>query len=119
MAVAEFYDKTGQAIAYLQDDSHIFDWDGTPTAYIRDNAVYSYPGAVIGWLRNGWIWDLNGRAVLFIPQATGGPLKPLRKLKPLKALRKLKPLKGLRQLKPLRPLMKTIWSDRSWRDLRG
>ncbi|MBP1092876.1 4-fold beta flower protein [Bradyrhizobium diazoefficiens] len=117
MALAEFFDRNGNAVCYLHDDSHIFDWDGSPSGYIRNNVIYRYSGQVVGFLHRGWIYDVNGGAIAFSPGASGGPLKPLRKLKPLKALRKLKPLKGIRHATPVRPIFKLKWSDSEWSDL--
>jgi len=106
-----FYDETGAPVAYTEDDEHLYDFNGSPIAYFSGNSVYNYPGKHLGWFENGWIKDSEGNCFLFSESATGGPLKPLKKLKPLKGLKKLKPLKGLRQLKPLKPLSSLNWSS--------
>lgn len=113
----EFYDRSGIATAYLIDETHIYDWNGNPSAYIQDDRVYRYDGKIIGWYSKGFIFDVHGDAVLFSTGAQGGPSKPMRKMKPLKKLRKLRPLKSLRQSAPARPAFSLKWSAIKWQDL--
>lgn len=80
---------------------------------IYEDSIYSFNGRHLGFFENGQIWDHSGKVILFTPQATGGPIKPLRGLKPLKSLKALKPLKSLHCLKPLKPLKSLSWSNHS------
>ncbi|MDA3616341.1 4-fold beta flower protein [Polluticaenibacter yanchengensis] len=105
-----FYDRSGFPSIYTEDDEHLYDFSGNPIAYISENSIYNYRGRHLGWFDNGWIKDSSGNCFLFSEIASGGPLKPLKKLKPLKSLKKLKPIKGLKQLKPLKPLSTLNWS---------
>ena len=106
----DFYDYNGTPIAYTDDETHIFTFSGEPVAYIDGDSVYSFRGSHIGRFDSGLIRDNGGDVVFFTDGASGGPLKPLKKLKPLKGLKKLKPLKGLKVIKPLKPLNSSSWS---------
>lgn len=109
-----FYDQQGTPLIYTEDDEHLYSFNGKPLAYIHGNSIYSYSGNHLGWFENGWIKDSNGYFFLFSEHATGGPLKPLKKLKPLKGLKQLKPLKSLKQLKPIKPITNLNWSSRTF-----
>ena len=111
-----FYDKIGIPRCYTEDLIHIYDYAGTPIAYIYNNKIWKYGGKCIGFLHNNWIIDICGNYIFFSENAIGGPLKPLKRLTPLKGLKKLKPLKALRQLPPLKPLVKLKWSDLNFQD---
>jgi 4-fold beta flower protein len=82
----KFFDRLGRARAYCLDGVHIYLWDGTPAAFLRNDRIHAFDGSFVGWLRNGWIRDRAGE-LLFSPNAIGGPLKPMRQLPPLKELR--------------------------------
>lgn len=106
----DFYDSDGNAIAYSDDGEHIYTFSGRPVAYLHSGSIYSFSGDHLGRFENGLIRDNDGHVAFFSQGSTGGPLKPVRKLKPLKGLKQLKPLKGLRQLRPLKPLNSLSWS---------
>ena len=106
-----FYDKNGDPFCYTEDDSHIYDFDGNPIAYIESESVWNYDGRHLGFMHNGWIIDHSGNYLLFTEQSIGGPQKPFRSLSPLKGLKSLKPLKGLKEFAPLRPQTSQSWSD--------
>lgn len=82
----EFYDYQGQPFSYCEDGETIYPYAGIPIAYIYEDSIYSFNGRHLGFFENGQIWDHSGKVILFTPQATGGPIKPLRGLKPLKSL---------------------------------
>lgn len=109
----DFYDSLGNPVAYTDDGEHIFTFPGQPVAYLNSGSVYSFSGAHLGWLEDGQVRDHGGAVVFFTPEAAGGPLKPLRKLKPVKGLKQLNPLKGIRQFAPLKPLTTLSWSQLS------
>src|SRR5437870_4356594 len=65
-AMETFYDSSGHAVAYIDDDGEsIYLWNGQPVAWVDGDSIYSYSGHYLGWLQNGWVWDLTGRAVFF------------------------------------------------------
>jgi hypothetical protein len=68
----DFIDRTGDAVAYLDDDGEaIYLWDGTPVAFFSGDSIYSYSGKHLGYFTDGWIRGA-GAAVVFIDDATGG-----------------------------------------------
>lgn len=106
----DFYDSAGRPYAYTDDRKTIYNFPGKPVAYISGNSIYSFSGQHLGFFEQGQVWDHHGASILFTPNATGGPLKPVRQLKPLKGLKQLKPPKGLKHLKPLKQLKTFAWS---------
>ena len=55
-----FYNSTGRAVAYTDDNENIFLFNGIPVAYFYGNLVYSYRGVQLGRFENGWIRDKKG-----------------------------------------------------------
>jgi hypothetical protein len=109
--VLTFYDQSGRAVAYLHDDGDsIYLYRGTPVAYLVGDSVYGYSGAYLGWLRNGWIFDRSGGRVFFTKDASGGPIRPVRKVRPIRGVRGVRPVKGIRQVRPIRPVRSLSWS---------
>jgi hypothetical protein len=106
-----FYNCEGRAVAYSDDDCHIYLFNGIPIAYIAEDSVYSFGGAHLGWFKDGWIFDHSGAYFLFTEGAQGGPLKPLMEIAPNKGLKGLLPLKGLKEMKPLPPTISLEWSS--------
>ena len=45
----DFYDRHGNAVAYVDDGEHIYSWDGRPVAFISGEHVYTFSGNFIGW----------------------------------------------------------------------
>jgi hypothetical protein len=117
MAEIELFDRSGQAVAYSPDGEHIHLWDGKPVAFLHEGKVYAFSGRFIGWLDDGWLRDQSGRCVLFTPEATGGPVKPVRKAKSVKGVRVVRPVKGVRAVPPVRPVSSLSWSSNSFEDL--
>lgn len=40
----EFYSKTGEPVAYSEDDEHLYLFSGAPVGYIIEDAVYAFNG---------------------------------------------------------------------------
>ena len=106
-----FYDRYGNPCCYSDDYVHIYSFGGKALGYIQNERVWNYGGCYLGMFRNNWVLDKYGNNLFFTENATGGPLKPLRKLAPLKSLKELRPLKSLRELPPLPPLQTYNWSN--------
>lgn len=106
-----FYDRSGIAIAYSDDDVHIYLISGQACCYLDGAAVFSYSGALMGWFENGWIRDKDGRCVVFSESATGGPPRPTKQAMPEKRDKQLRPPDGKKDPKPLRPIHSNAWSD--------
>ncbi len=109
-----FYDRSGKAVAYTEDDVHIFLYSGYPVGYLYDSSVYSYSGRHLGTLRAGWLRDHAGACVFFTDAVTEGdaPL-PAKHMKPPKLLKKPKPPKGRREAPPPRADNSDEWSQHS------
>lgn len=106
----EFFDKSGRATCYSPDGENLYLWTGEPVGYFDGDRVYSFSGRMMGWIDSGWLYDRQNRPALFSADASGGPMRPLRKMAPLRSMRRMRPMKSLRQLAHLRPLKSLGWS---------
>lgn len=114
MVAMTFYDKTGRAVAYTDDNENIYLFSGQPVAYLYGKLVYKFNGVQLGRFENGWMRDKKGLCAFFTENANyNGPIKPVKQLKPVKNLKYLKPLKGLRHLPVLKALDSLSWSPLS------
>lgn len=111
-----FYDRTGVAVAYTEDGTHIFLFGGQPIAYLDSDAIYSYGGELLGWFENGWVRDKDGRCVAFSEQAVGGPQRPVKKSWPHQSPRQASPVKEHQDPRSLRPIHSNAWSAESAHD---
>lgn len=105
-----FYDKYGNPCCYSDDYVHIYSYDGKPLGYILNNKVWNYNGRYLGQFLNNWVLDKEGYYVFFTENATGGPIKPVRKLAPIKSIKSLRPLKSIRDIPPIPPIPNLGWS---------
>ena len=111
-----FYNQTGKAIAYSEDNETVYLFTGEPAAYFYNEAVYRFNGKHLGWFTNGWIRDLHGQCVFFNEDATGsGPVKPVKNVKPVKSVKHIKPIKGVREVLRVRSVNSLCWSTLSGR----
>lgn len=115
----DFYDSHGRPHAYTDDGETLFTFAGVPIAYISDDSIYSFTGAHIGYFNDGMIRDAHGDVLLFTEKASGGPMKPMKRMKPMKGMKQMKPMKGMKQVKPMRPMESTNWSSCSPEDVFG
>lgn len=112
-----FYDKTGRAIAFLDDDGeHIYLVSGRPVAYLRNDSVYAFSGRYLGWIQNGWLWDRGGKAALCTDASFGGPPRPRKKTFPPGGFKRQRPVKAAREARPSRPARVMQWSGLSGED---
>lgn len=109
----EFHSRTGDACCYLHDGEHVYLWNGKPVGYLVDGKVYSFTGRQLGWFDNGWLYDRLNRPALFSADASGGPVKPVRKVKPVKGVRQVRPVRSVRQVGLVRPVRSLSWSPAS------
>lgn len=86
-------------------------FNGDPVAYIYDSSIYSFKGKHLGWYENGWIYDNDGYAIFFTENASGGLVKPVKKVTPVRCTTKNKPIKNVKQIKPIKPIKKLNWKD--------
>jgi hypothetical protein len=110
-----FYDSTGTAIAYAEDDD-IFLFTGEPVAYVERDEVYAMSGEHLGWYEHGWLRDGAGDYVLFTTRAVGGPVRPRQLREPGKAPRRARPMRAWKQVAAPRPHGQHGWTRRCARD---
>ena len=112
--MATFYNRQGQAIAYINDDSeYIYLYNGTPVAWLSGENIYAYSGRYLGWIYNGWIYDRNGNPAFFTENSVGGPTRPARNARPSRGARAARPARGAREARPARPARSLNWSQLS------
>jgi len=106
-----FYNRNGNPLCYCDDNEHIYTFNGEPIGYIYKNSLYNYVGNHIGWFENGWIIDPSGHYLFYCEDASGGPMKPMKKMKPMKSMKKMKPMKSMKEMKKMKPMKSTKWSN--------
>ncbi len=111
-----FYNKRGTPMAYTDDKKHIFYFTGETIAYIHETSVYTYEGKHLGFFKDGWIRDNNGKCVLFTKDATGGPEKRMQDIGPVISQKYNSPSKKPRDNKKIELLIKQEWSELTIKD---
>ncbi|NLC22912.1 hypothetical protein NB640_08300 [Oxalobacter vibrioformis] len=114
------YDKSGGALVYLNNDNYIYQYGGTPVASVLDSAVYDLQGNHVGWFFDGWVTDVNGKAILYsrgssmqaIPKPGMRPDPPKKERKPVPAAPERKPTNTI-------PAKITTWSKQAAGDVLG
>ena len=106
----EFFSRSGDAVCYAPDGQHLHLWDGTPVGYFTEGKMYSFSGRLLGWFENGWLYDRQNKPALFSADASGGPIRPVRRVAPVKGVRRVKPVKAVRQIAHVRPVRSMSWS---------
>lgn len=109
-----FYDRNGNPTAYVSDDGEsVYLFSGEPVAWLSEDALYSYPGRYLGWIQDGCVYDKRGECAFFTDDASGGPVKPVRKVSPIRGVRRVRPVRGVREIRPVRPVRSLSWSTLS------
>lgn len=108
-----FYDRNGAAVAYSDDDVHVFLFGGEPIAYLDAEALYSYRGELMGWFEDGWLRDKDGRCVAYSEEASGGPTLPEKRRRPKQSLKQTLPVQQRQDPRSLRPMHSSAWSTQS------
>jgi len=108
-----FYDRNGVAVAHSEDERHLYLFTGQAVAYLEAGALYSYPGHLMGWFKEGWLRDRDGRCVAYAARAIGGPVHPPAKALPVQSAKKPQPVELLRDKLTLRPIQSDAWSDQT------
>jgi hypothetical protein len=107
----DFFDKSGRATCYSPDGEYLYLWTGQPVGYFADDKVYSFQGKLLGWIASGWLYDRHNRPALFSPDASGGPVRPVRRVVPVRSVRQVRPVKSVRQVAHVRPSRSLSWSS--------
>lgn len=108
-----FYDRSGNAVAYSEDDRHMYLFGGEPIGYLDAEAFFSYRGELIGWFENGWLRDKDGRCIAYSDQAAGGPPQPVKLRRPNQSIKQTLPVLERQDPRPLRPMHSNAWSTQS------
>jgi len=111
-----FYDEDGSALAYTEDFVHLYLFNGKPVVYFYNEKVYGFNGSHLGWFENGWIRDLKGKCVLFNLEASGGPIKPIKKFVPNKEIKMTVPIKKIKSQIKIKNIYHASWSNFSGKD---
>jgi hypothetical protein len=106
----DFYSMTGDVVCHLHTDHNYYLWNGQAVAYIVDDRVFGFNGRHLGWYENGWFYDRNNQPALFSADATGGPARPVRKVRPVRSNPQRKPPKAPRQIGLTKPPRSFEWS---------
>jgi hypothetical protein len=110
--ITDLWDKHGQAVAYVDDDKEsIYMRDGTPVAWLSESGVYTYRGKFLGWLYEGWIFERDGKCVLFTERAQTGAVKPFRQTAGDRGDQLVRPSRGSRDSAGRRPGRSQMWSS--------
>jgi hypothetical protein len=112
----DLWDSHGKAVAYIADDKEsIYLSDGTPVAWLSGNGIYTYRGKLLGWMWEGWIFDRDGKCVLFTERAQPGAPKPFRQMPEDRADRGRCPNRDARETLQKRRERADIWSGKDVR----
>lgn len=80
------YDRTGRVYAWLHETGRIYGLNGRNLAFIKDDSVYLWTGAHVGWWQEGYMRDRNGAVGLFTADAESfGLVRPVRSCQTYKA----------------------------------
>ncbi len=106
----DFYSMTGDVVCHLHTDQNFYLWNGKPVAYVAEDRVFGFNGRQLGWFENGWFYDRNNQPCLFSAEATGGPARPVRKVRPVRSTPQKRPQKAVRQVGLTKPARSFDWS---------
>jgi hypothetical protein len=110
----DLWDIHGQAVAYIDDDKQsVYLRDGTPVAWLSENALYTYRGKLLGWLWQGWGFGRDGKRGVFTERAQPGAPKPFRQPPEDRGDQRLRPSRDSRETAQKRPGRTTVWSSQS------
>jgi hypothetical protein len=109
-----FYSEHGEPVAYSDDETHIYRFNGRPIGYIHEDSVWSYDGTHLGWFLEGWVVDEHGYRVLFTEESVGGPKLPVMHMATSKSQKKGSPKKQSREDPESKPRrLRNSWSSLS------
>ncbi len=106
------FNRNGTPSVYIDDEIYIYLFSGGCIAYIFDGCVYNFDGGHLGFFKNGWIRDKNGKCVLFTQNARGGPERRMKDIGPVKSEKSEIPEK-----KPRESILKDLNIKEEWSEL--
>ncbi|MCO7225609.1 4-fold beta flower protein [Pleionea sp. CnH1-48] len=109
------FDKHGDVVSWLSNDI-IYDLNGTATALIEYNNVFSFPGKHLGVIEKGYFRDHAGHAVGFLIWAHEGPKLPERGLVPRPPEKQIIPYNFGTSMPPIPSRPTSDWSPLNWQE---
>ena len=103
-------DWRGVPVAYIDDGSNAFAYNGTALFYVDRDLVFSYPGTFVGWIVDGVIRDGDGDAVLAIDGSASAPTHPPASPEPPREAHGAPPKRGQREIPSLQPPTTASWT---------
>jgi len=103
-------DWRGVPVAYVDDGTNAFAYNGAPLFYVDRDLVFSYQGGFIGWIIDGVIRDGDGAAVLAIVGSPSAPTHPPISPEPARASHGAPPKRGQREIPSLQPPTTAAWA---------
>lgn len=106
------FDPDGNAVAYIDygDEGTIYLWDGSPVAYLdEESRIYGFNGKHLGWFEDGIVWNLTGDRTGY----NNRTIPVFAKFEPFKAFKKFKPFKSFKEFAKFKPFKKTTSSANS------
>jgi hypothetical protein len=105
-----FYDEVGSPKAYIEDNGNIFMFNGECLGYVLKDSVYSFKGKHLGFFKDGWIRDNDGKCVIFTRTAKNGPERRIKDIGRVKDQKSKIPDKKPREGLPKNLEVKEVWS---------
>ncbi len=105
MTEITLFDSNGSATAYISDDRDgtIYLWSGEAVAYLKQDHIYGFNGAHLGWFDAGIARDSKGYAVGYIKNTC----PKITKTEPIKKIKKIKKVKSIAKVAPIKPTNKS------------
>ncbi len=107
-----FFNRSGTPSVYMDDGSYIYFYNGECAAYIFNGSIHHFDGRHLGFFKNGWIRDKNGKCVLFTQNAKGGPERRMKDIGRIKSQKS-----GIPGKKPRESILKKLDIKEEWSEL--
>lgn len=104
------FGRNGDPQAYIahEDDNTLYSFTGEPLAYVDEASnIYGFNGDHLGWFEDGIVWDRAGRRVGF----TAETCPVFTQFEPFKGFKQFKPFKAFKQFAPFKPFKSHALSD--------
>jgi hypothetical protein len=103
-------DWRGVPIAYIDDGTNAYRYDGRAFLYVDRDLVFTYPGRFVGWIVDGVIRGSNGDAVLVVDGSPSAPPHPPTSPEPRRTPHGSPPKRGQRTIPSLQAPFTSMWT---------
>ena len=81
MSAEPLFDQSGSVVGWVHSDGSVIDYPANRwVIFTGGDGLFSWRnGQHVGWMENGWVFDIRRRPVAFTRNATGGPARPGRR----------------------------------------